>query len=217
MRSSTRPDHPPIDESSVIAFLQQHPDFFLQQTELLAELELPHIARGAVSLVERQVAVLRAQRQELKQSLQQLSQTARDNELLLERIKQLTLALLELRGREAIERGLQQAMLNDFQADAFALKDLLLDDDRRLFARLIERAEPVCGHIVPEQKAALFSERADALASGALIPLLHPQSGDCFAVIGIGSADAQRFHAAMATTFLSFLGAVVARLLQRDA
>ena len=61
----------------------------------------------------------------------------------------------------------------------------------------------------------MFGKVADELASGALIPLLDPTSDECIALLAIGSVDPRRFHAEMGTTFLRYLGAVLARLLRR--
>ncbi|MEW6648286.1 MAG: DUF484 family protein [Pseudomonadota bacterium] len=218
---STQPDidSTALSDASVADYLRRHPDFFLRHDYLLTDLELPHDAKGAVSLIERQVAVLREQRQDLKRKLQHLTQTARDNEHLLERIEQLILGLLEARGSEALLRHLREGLREDFHADAVELKLFGGDSakERELFARVIERGEPVCGHIAPAQGQFLFGKAADELASGAVIPLFAAESQQCLGVLGIGSIDPRRFHAEMGTTFLRYLGAVVARLLHPDS
>ena len=48
-----------VSEEAVREYLEAHPDFFEHNKALLSQLELPHGAGGAVSLVERQVSVLR--------------------------------------------------------------------------------------------------------------------------------------------------------------
>lgn len=51
-----------LDENEVADFLRAHPDFFERHLALLSELVVPHSSRGgAVSLLERQVGVLRDQ------------------------------------------------------------------------------------------------------------------------------------------------------------
>lgn len=218
---STQPDidSNALSDASVADYLRRHPDFFLRHDYLLTDLELPHDAKGAVSLIERQVAVLREQRQDLKRKLQHLTQTARDNEHLLERIEQLILGLLEARGSEALLRRLREGLREDFHADAVELKLFGGDSakEHELFARVIERGEPVCGHIAPAQGQFLFGKASDELASGAVIPLFAAASQQCLGVLGIGSIDPRRFHAEMGTTFLRYLGAVVARLLHPDS
>ena len=51
-----------LAEREVADFLRRHPDFFERHLALLTELVVPHSGRtGAVSLLERQVTVLRDQ------------------------------------------------------------------------------------------------------------------------------------------------------------
>ena len=59
-------------EAEVIAFLRTHPSFLDQHPELLSQLEIPHGSGDAVSLLERQVAVLREENARLKQQFEQL-------------------------------------------------------------------------------------------------------------------------------------------------
>lgn len=206
-----------LSEKAVADYLRQHPDFFLRHDYLLPALELPHDTRGAVSLIERQVAMLREQRQELKHKLQHLTQTARDNQYLLERIEQLILGLLEADDTDQLLLRLREGLREDFHADAVELRRFGSDSGaRQLFETIIDRGAPVCGHIAPPQAQFLFGPTAAELASGAVIPLFAPGSRQCIGVIGIGSVDPRRFHAEMGTTFLRYLGAVVARLLRKD-
>lgn len=216
--SGVRPDtgETTLDEPAVAAYLHTHRDFFTRHPQLLAELELPHHDSGqAVSLIERQVTVLREQRQNLKHQLQQLTQTARDNEALLERIEQLILTLLEADDPGGVINHLRHALGEQFHAEQVAVK-FFQDDgdpDYPLFDKVIARREPVCGHLTPAQAEALFGAEGDRLASGALLPLFHHAHGHCFAIAGIGSTDPHRFHAAMGTTFLRYLSGVLSRLL----
>ena len=62
---------------TLVAFLQAHPDFFITHTHLLADLVVPHESGGAVSLIERQVAVLRDQNRQVRRELADLVQIAR--------------------------------------------------------------------------------------------------------------------------------------------
>ena len=48
-----------VHRRGLAAFLRSNPDFFLRNGDLLANLRLPHISGGAISLVERQIEVLR--------------------------------------------------------------------------------------------------------------------------------------------------------------
>ena len=73
-------------DEAVGRYLEQTPDYFLRHPELLAALALPHPEAGrAVSLVERQVRVLRDRNEQSTHQLQELITFARDNDQLGER------------------------------------------------------------------------------------------------------------------------------------
>lgn len=203
--------NPPSAET-VRQYLLQHPGFLQENSDLLSELVLPHETGNAVSLIERQVAVLRSQRSDLKNKLQQLVEAARTNEQLLRRMEQLIIRLLDARDRQELIARLETGLQAEFQLDAFALGVLEDEDSHQLFEKIITRKEPVSGHLAQPQKEFLFADQAGELASGALIPLFDPASDTCFAMIGMGSTSASRFHAEMGTLFLAYLGKIVARL-----
>ena len=57
-------------DAPIAEYLRQNPEFFVRNEALLATLRLPHVrGGGAVSLVERQVEVLREKSQALESRL----------------------------------------------------------------------------------------------------------------------------------------------------
>jgi uncharacterized protein YigA (DUF484 family) len=211
-------------ETTIAEYLAAHPDFLHRHPELAGELTLPHPAHAkTVSLVERQVSLLREQKLELKHRLQHIAQVARSNEQLLERLQKLILELIDSTDVPSLLQLLDTAMQRDFQADAVTVWLFVATpagpaigrDDPRLapFTRLLEQGRPACGTLQSAQLAALFGETNDVV-SGALVPLCEGGSGECLGLLGIGSRDAQRFHSEMGTVFLAHLGAVAARVLR---
>ena len=79
----------------VAAYLKAHKDFFVDHESLLADITIPHETGKAVSLVERQVGVLRERNIELRERLTRLLDVARENDMLFEKMRGLILALLE--------------------------------------------------------------------------------------------------------------------------
>ena len=73
-----------LNDPSVGEYLQTYPDFFERNGALLAKLRLPHLrdAGATVSLVERQVEVLRERNQTLERKLKELVDVARANDVL---------------------------------------------------------------------------------------------------------------------------------------
>lgn len=215
--------HAEFDENELASYLRKHPDFFSRHDYLLAELNLPHTGAGkAVSLIERQVSILREQKLELKHKIHALTDVAKSNEILLEQIQQLIINLIASPDLDTTLSLLNESLRQDFRADLVAVRLIALtneheqepgfiarnDEALNAFSSLLHKAQPVCGHLKPEQREFLFSEDAHAAASGAIIPLCDPKTNECIGLIGIGSTDARRFHPEMGTAFLRHLGAV---------
>ena len=79
----------------VVAFLRANRDFFVDNKFLLAELNLPHASGRAVSLVERQVDILRERNVVMRKRMNDLIHTARHNDDLFTKTRSLTLGLLD--------------------------------------------------------------------------------------------------------------------------
>lgn len=225
--STTQQDVARISDKEVMHFLQQNPDFFDAYPQVLAEIKLQHESGKAVSLIERQVAVLRDQRKKLKRQLQDLVDIARTNDDLDRRLHQLTLRLLDCRRLADVLEMLKHYLQRDFTVDAVTLRlraipgrtDLAMfpefDSDAETifdgFTRLVTEHKPVCGRFRPEQMRQLFSVNVGAIGSAALIPL---HDLPVFGMLAVGSVDTQRFHPEQGTVFLAQLGELVSRALR---
>ncbi len=212
-----------LDEREVAAFLRRHPDFFSRHEALLLEMTLPHPQNGqAISLVERQVGIMREQKQQLRDQLHQLTLAARTNEQLMGRFQKMILSLIDSDNLDDAVAYISDALREDFHADAVEL--LLFDcaghansiarDDSRLkpFARILEGRSTVCGHLREEQLALLFGQGGSEIASTVVIPLCEGESKPCLGLLAIGSIDANRYHPEMGTMFVNHLGAVMNRI-----
>jgi hypothetical protein len=84
-----------IEEQAVVQYLQHNADFFERHPQLLARLRLQHPRNGStVSLIERQVEVLRDKIQTQEQKLAEFVRVARANNVLAEKIHRFTRRLL---------------------------------------------------------------------------------------------------------------------------
>ena len=221
----------PLSEESVHDFLANNPDFFERHAELLGSLRLPHSSGVAVSLVERQVSVLRQKDMKHERKLRELLEVARANDALVGKIHRLTLNLLGSSDLSETVASLEEALRADFDADqsvlvlfgepgAFGdvkvgriLKILPRDDETlKAFDTFLKGSGPRCGQIRDSQRDFLFGKETDEIGSAALVPL---GEGSDVGFIAIGSADADRFHPGMSIDFLSRLGELVAEALKR--
>ncbi|MEJ2564990.1 MAG: DUF484 family protein [Gammaproteobacteria bacterium] len=230
-----------LEEKIIADYLRDHPEFFVSHTSLLADLHVPHHTDGAVSLIERQVSVLREQHQETKSQLHGLVQVARDNDRLNEQMQRLTLALLEASDLSSTLHVLNDSLLNDFHADALvvglfmgasqlsapadgdlpAVRSLSLGDEASAsFATVINGGKPLCGHLRHRQISYLFGEIGEDNVASAVVAALNSRGSNalqphCLGLLGIGSRDAKRYHAGMGTLFLSYLGDLIGRAVGR--
>lgn len=219
-----------INAEQAAEFLRANPDFFVGHAGLLADLKIPHENGGAVSLVERQVGVLRERNVELRERLNGLLSIARDNDVIFEKTRALVLALLEARDLGELSAGLTRSLLGDFAMTATSLT--LFDAGNELPAgvRAATRADAearvggllrgqrvVCGVLRPEELQYVFGDSAEAVGSAAIVPLLL--RGELLGLLAIGARDPQHFRSGMDTLFVSHIGDVLARCLvaQRTA
>jgi len=220
-----------VSEDVVHDYLKLHPDFFERHPKLLGTLHLPHASGGAVSLVERQVSVLRQKDLKLERRLKDLIEVARANDVLAAKIHALSLQLMAAADLPATVAAVEEAVRSGFGADHSVL--VVFGDPAGFaaattgrFFRAIDRDDPVlapfatflasgnprCGQARDAQLEFLFRDDAGDVGSVALVPL-GEQSETGF--LAIGSADANRFHPGMSMDFLARVGDLVAASLAR--
>jgi uncharacterized protein YigA (DUF484 family) len=221
--SALNPDH-------VAAYLRQHPDFFIDYENLLSELALPHhTGDHAISLVERQVSVLRARNRDVRGRLSRLLDTARDNDRLFQKTQKLVLAILDQADADGIVDTVQSSLRDDYQVDTCSLvlfdqsvknsRTISLDAAREQIGALLNTRQPTCGHLRPEEIAFLFPDASQSVRSAAVMPILHSASENNtpLGILAIGSFDADHYRSGMGTMFLSYLSDVLGRTIPRCA
>ena len=70
---------PALEAEAIAAYLRDHPAFFVEHEELLPALRIPHQRGDTVSLVERQLKLLRDRNIEMRHRLSQLMDVARQS------------------------------------------------------------------------------------------------------------------------------------------
>jgi uncharacterized protein YigA (DUF484 family) len=222
-----------LNDLSVAEYLQTYPDFFERNGPLLTKLRLPHLrdSGATVSLVERQVEVLRERNQSLERKLKELVDVARSNDALAERIHRLTQRLIRTRTLSDTIGAVEASLREDFDARDSVLV-LFLEEARSLeaapsrflrtadpadpamktFESLLQAGKPRCGQIRDAQRDFLFGKDSIEIGSVALTPL---GSKGAVGILAIGASDVERFHPAMSTEFLSRIGELVTYTLMR--
>jgi uncharacterized protein YigA (DUF484 family) len=209
-----------LSDAHIVDFLRQHPDFFIQNPSLLEELNLPHSSGEAVSLVERQVAILRDRNMDMRRRMHELVQTARDNDDLFSKTRSLTLALLDARTYQELNEVLATHVLVDFDADFVcchlqsgvrSFDHIRTHADELPLNQIIDGRRAVCTSLRLEELTALFP-MAPHEESGSAVLLPLPASDG---MLCIGSRDPGRFSNDMDTLFVEYIADVLSKVLRR--
>lgn len=212
-----------ISEAVITNYLQAHPDFFERHPKLLETLRLPHRTGGpAISLVERQVAVLRQNNLKLERKLRDLVEVARSNDELAARIHRLALLLMHRVDRHEIVDCLEEQLRLSFKADRavlvlfdqpgelaesrFLRVTAKADDSMAPFRTFLDSGTPRCGRVRDAQYRFLFGDDDVEIGSVALLPLGR---GSELGFLAIGNRDVDHFHPGKSIDFLAKLGDLI--------
>jgi uncharacterized protein YigA (DUF484 family) len=215
-----------ITEDDVALYLKTHSGFFLKRDDLLLELEIAHPSGQAVSLLERQVSLLRERNMDMRGRMKSLIDNAHSNDQLFEKTKQLVLALIEAQGLDAIVNRFNRSLLSDFEVDfssltlfgdpakhrSLASRMVPVDEAYQKIPGLLKSDNATCGVLRPEELEFLFLGQSQQVGSAAVVPLSFGQQ---LGVIAIGSKDTHYFRSSMGTLFLGYIAEVLNRLLPR--
>lgn len=210
-----------LDDELVADYLRRHPEFFLTQDELLADLRIPHSRGSSVSLVERQLAVLRERSLDMHQRLNQLLEVARNNDRLFDSTRQLTLKLLEADSLATLVAALEDGLRERFQVPSVGfvlfsgyeldvVRAVPLEQAQQKIAGLLD-GRTVCGALREHELEFLFgAEQAAGVQSAAVAAFGTPHA---LGVLALGSPDPQQYSHTMGTLFLDFIVQILARVL----
>ena len=150
-------------ESAIADYLKSHPDFFERHPLILLGLKLPHRTGGsAVSLVERQVSMLRQRNAQLERQFKDLVAVAKANDALVEKIHQLGLKLMRAQDVPARLEGLETGLREDFGALARGARVVRRQSAGRRAARRL-RAPAIRGRRRCEAVRRVLARREAAL------------------------------------------------------
>lgn len=212
-----------LDPARVETFLREHPAFFKHRPELLMAMDLPHGGAGAVSLVERQVYLLRERNIDMRNRLANMTRNAESNDALFEASRAMVLSLLEcteaaqlpaqvehgLSDLYGVEYGSQQWFSG---AGDWLGAEVAVDEARATIVEgLLKRRQAFCGVFRAEEMQALFPE-CRTEGSAAIAPLI--KNGELMGAIAVGATDVRRYDSSVGTLFLEHLAEVIVRLPQ---
>ena len=181
-----------ISEDDVVAFLERHPDFFLHRDRLLLKLQLPHGKKGTVSLIQKQLTLLREKHQNANKKLTTLVSLAERNEEILNKCRALILNLIAADNPEDFLATMAESFTRDFQCQAYSL--IIFDDAapptdlpetplsdfvtrvptetaEQQAASLLKAGTPVLGPLRPAERDFLFRKQGKQINSVVVLPV----------------------------------------------
>ncbi|MGH8639974.1 MAG: DUF484 family protein [Burkholderiales bacterium] len=208
----------------VAQFLNQHPEFFEDYAEMLAEVVIPHPHGGrAIPISERQLLSLREKARRLESKLGELIRFGEQNDAITDKLHRMTLALIGAHEIETVLHVLGFNLREDFAVPHVAVRlwdgygpdepaaDLATSEEARAFAAALNG--PYCSAHAMADTASWFGETAPHLRSFAYIPL---RNAAAFGLLALASEDPQRFYPEMGTLYLRRLGEIAAAALERN-
>ncbi len=212
-----------MQEDDIKVYLKNHPEFFEQNANLLADIHLPSPhGSGTISLAERQQLAQRDKIDALETMFSELVLNAKDNDAIANKIHALNIELHKAKNFDEIEQ-----LITDLLPEHFELSDTCLriwanplDSRNRtnlVFSEVPEETktwvaaqlQPYCGkppEIVTED---WFIETAASLT---IIPLRSQQT---IGFLALASDDENRFFAEMGTDFLTKISELLSAALSR--
>ncbi|NRA42067.1 MAG: DUF484 family protein [Pseudomonadales bacterium] len=210
-----------ITAEQVSDYLLENPSFFLNRPHLLADIALPHDSGNAVSLLERQVSILRERNIETRKRLSEMLEQGQRNDGLFEQTQRLTLQLLETNNINRLMAQLHSFCIDQFQVDAVCLtlvandlthkvnqcQVLAENEIKQVLPGLLQQTKGMSGSFRQEELALLFAGNTD-IASAIVMPIVSQKQAIGF--LSLGSDDAAYFSHAMDSLFLSFIVNILA-------
>jgi uncharacterized protein YigA (DUF484 family) len=199
-----------MDAKDVADYLKQHPKFFEDYADVLAEIFVPHPHGGhAIPIAERQILTLRERNADLESRLRELVGHGRDNDAISEKLHRSTLALFAAPDLETTLAVLEHSLEEDFGVPAVAARLWGRVPEGSYLAELAATSaevrawsdalgDPACGAEAPFETREWFEQGATP-ASFAFLPLRTTQT---FGLLALASPDPERFRAGVGTVYL---------------
>lgn len=206
----------PLSEQEVVTYLKKHPTFFQQHSQLLEQLQLPHEIEGTVSLVERQLTMLREKNDLYQKQLADLIKNAASSETLFHLMGDLYLRWFKRLDRKHIIENAADDIRSIFALDSTLLL-LRKDDNNNRLAEISKKLslkfpgnQPQCMPCDLSNSQLLFPKQQKQIQSIAILPL----GEDAIAgVMILGSYKTDGFKATMDNLFLKQITLVLSSLL----
>jgi uncharacterized protein YigA (DUF484 family) len=226
----------PGSPEDIIEYLRSHPDFFVEHTDILSELNIPHDTPGQLastgnvaSLIEHQVAQLRHENSSLNENLEKSEEDVAQQRKLAKATHDLSLQLMKVDSFEALNDLLSKNLRQHYQAEHFlflVFKTPVYSEDCSdirfleansklafMFTELFHHNKPLCDSLQIEHIDALFGSKGEvaSIRSTALIPV---QQSDWHGLLVLGSKKQDQYCHGFEMDLLNYITMISAALIE---
>lgn len=208
-----------LTDELVVAYLQDHPEFFNRQKHLITSMRLNDNRRGTVSLVDRQLSQQRQKIHGLEEEITQLMVIANQNEQLFALYSDLYLRLLDCTRTEDLLDCLHLATTQLLSLDALKLwlvkptnimhSSIVTTDCAAIVENRLKKNDYYFGRLQQSEQELIFGESSQ----GSVVLVLLSHNNEDVGFLAISSRDAEHFDPRMDTLLLNQFKKLVAKLL----
>ena len=207
---------------TVAKFLQEHPEFFVQYSELFSTLEVPHPHQAkTISLGERQIMTLRERLRDFEFRLADLVRNAALNEITTDKLNRWCVRMLGEQSTLRLPGEVALGLAEQFNLQEVALRVWGLDlptegvgapvgEEVHTYANSL--VNPYCGNDTNLTPVSWLHAKPASLA---ILPLRSAVGQPAFGLLVLGSDDPERFGPDMGVAFLQTVSILASSTLSR--
>ena len=224
----------PDSPEDIIAYLRDHPDFFVKHTDILSELNIPHNTARSIestgnvaSLIEYQVAQLRQENSGLNENLGRSENDVLHQRELANAMHDISLQLMQIDSLKKLSDLLTKSLQHHYKAERFLFLIFqtpvrykncsnihFLEANSKLafmFTELFHHNKPLCDSLQTEHIEALFGAETESIHSTALIPV---QQSGWHGLLVLGSTMQDQYSHGFKIDLLNYITMISAAVIE---
>ena len=211
-------------DKDVAAYLLANPDFFVDRDRLLLKIQVPHKSKGTISLVEKQLDVIRDRQKKTRRQLKEFVENAERNKEIFDKSRKLILSMMAAKQSSEFFAALEKGLKRDFGCKANSLmvfgkpkqinhftSRIPAESARKYVGALMQSKVPTLGTLRPREQDFLFQDQSEKVKSAAVLTIRDKNKH--LGMLAIGSSDMEYFTPDMDTLFINFIAETLGKLL----
>ena len=213
-----------LAKEDVSDYLILNPDFLIENPQVLDSIKIVHDSGVAVSLIQKQVEILRSNYNSTTNNIMNILEVAKTNEKIFSLTKKLILALINSSKKEDIISITEKAFIADFKATSCKL--LFFDKNTKVFPKsrvkdpseatrilgnLLKSGKVYSGPLQLQESNFIFNNRWKIIEA-ALVPL---SASSFVGLLALGSDVIGKYNKTQDTLFLDFIAEIISNLIEK--